>query len=424
MAEPVSTTMTPIPIIIEEHCDETSTPSSAETEHAHEKPSEPMIEGADQSGHESAKKSTESCLSESENLNVADESKATSETLPPDVQPKVSLEASKSNIEGDRDTVEDVAVPAFHQTGAKPKQRHFSGSAVTQSVCDSSSPSVAVSTPKLLSRGTRPPPLLPPSIVFPQGRAFPSGARGRLDKARSVSPSSCGVSSSAQQASKAVVARQFSVPTRFDDVFVFPHPRDMQASGGSGPHSIMGASFSHSSSPKSVNLKSTSASYIGDSKSSLDMLLNPTPPPGGGRSSRSSPSGKSSPGCPIDSVSTTSSGLSPKGVVGVGKGPEVGGRGSNSHLLEASPTPSEQGVMGASRESLFDSASSDRGGLSKTPSPSRSDVSSNSGRKFGIVLPSTTGVKQKVMDTGWFAQSNELRPLIEQFDETWLSIAQ
>ena len=173
----------------------------------------------------------------------------------------------------------------------------------------------------------------------------------------------------------------------------------MQASG-SGPHSIMGASFSHSSSPKSVNLKSTSASYIGDSKSSLDMLLNPTPPPGG-RSSRSSPSGKSSPGCPIDSVSTTSSGLSPKGVVGVGKGPEVGGRGSNSHLLEASPTPSEQGVMGASRESLFDSASSDRGGLSKTPSPSRSDVSSNSGRKFGIVLPSTTGGKQKVMDIGY-----------------------
>ena len=113
MAEPVSTTMTPIPIIIEEHCDETPTPSSAETEHAHEKPSEPMSEGADQSGHESAKKSTESCLSESEN--VADESKATSETLPPDVQSNVSLEASTSNIEGasGRDTVEDVAVPAF-----------------------------------------------------------------------------------------------------------------------------------------------------------------------------------------------------------------------------------------------------------------------------------------------------------------------
>ena len=394
--------MTPIPIIIEEHCDETSTLSSAETEQAHVKLSEPMSEGADPSGHESTKKSMESCLSESENLNVADESKPTSETLLPDFQSNVSLESSTSNIEGasGRDTVEDVAVLAFHQTGAKPKQRHFSGSAVaatTQSVCDSSSPSVAVTTPKLLSRGSRPPPLLPPSIVFPQGRAFPSGARGRLDKARSVSPSSCGVSS-AQQASKAVVARQFSVPTRFDDVFVFPHPRDMQASG-SGPHSIMGASFSHSSSPKSVNLKSTSASYIGDSKSSLDMLLNPTPPPGG-RSSRSSPSGKSSPGCPLDSVST-SSGLSPKGVVGVGKGPpEVGGRGSNSHLLEASPTPSEQGVMGASRESLFDSASSDRGGLSKTPSPSRSDVSSNSGRKFGIALPSTTGGKQKVMDTG------------------------
>ena len=211
-AEPVATTMTPIPIIIEEHFDETSTPSSAETEQAHDKPSEPMSEGASQSVHESAKKSMESCLSESDNLNVADESKVTSETLPPDVQSNVSLESS--TIEGARDSVEDVAVPAaFHQTGAKPKQRHFSGSAVAQSVCDSSSPSVAVTTPKLLSRGSRPPPLLPPSIVFPQGRAFPSGARGRLDKARSVSPSSCGVPS-AQQASKAVVARQFSVPTR------------------------------------------------------------------------------------------------------------------------------------------------------------------------------------------------------------------
>ena len=57
-------------------------------------------------------------------------------------------------------------------------------------------------------------------------------------------------------------------------------------------------------------------------------------------------------------------------------------------MLAVSPTPSESGAAGviqSSRESLFDSAS-DRGMMSKTPSPSRSDVSacSGTGRKIRV----------------------------------------
>ena len=81
-------------------------------------------------------------------------------------------------------------------TGTKPKIRHFSGSTMTTSG----------SPPANKLAGIRARPV--PAIVIPHTSRPFAGARGRLDKARSVSPSSC-----VTHAPK-IVSRQFSVPTR------------------------------------------------------------------------------------------------------------------------------------------------------------------------------------------------------------------
>ena len=173
-------------------------------------------------------------------------------------------------------------------------------------------------------------PVVPAIVVPPPGLVKPlrPATRGRLDKARSVSPSS---------GHEKVVSRQLSVPSRFEETFVF---------------------------------------------STTDQLKHKRSPESQSRSRASS--GKTSP-------NTSSPSASPRSSKDKAKLLEVSPTPSDG-LLQSS----RESLYGGS----LDSCSERLGDKSKTPSPSRSETSVSSGqRKPGMVKASKIDDPESLLET-------------------------